>query len=187
MFFLLNRRQKEPSWKQSLKVLLCWLWAYRKCRYQRCKEYSSGRACRVSLWRGCISNLYEAGTSEHGRPSFSLRNQESSSFREERMSKKNHLPQRDFLEPLRGWRVQLLGKSHLIGCCQTGWIHRRAFWIEDLGTRTKDATLLSVDPKGWEGDLFLLYRTRQQKSLLYQQWPRGRLVRGSDQGVDVGN
>ena len=115
------------------------------------------------------------------------RNQESSSFREERMSKKNHLPQRDFLEPLRGWRVQLLGKSHLIGCCQTGWIHRRAFWIEDLGTRTKDATLLSVDPKGWEGDLFLLYRTRQQKSLLYQQWPRGRLVRGSDQGVDVGN
>ena len=39
----------------------------------------------VSLWRGCISNLYEAGTSERGRPSFSLKNQESSSFRKERM------------------------------------------------------------------------------------------------------
>ncbi len=50
-------------------------------------EFMSGWACRVSLWRGCIGSLYEAGTSEHGRPSFSLRNQESSSFREERMSK----------------------------------------------------------------------------------------------------
>ena len=34
-----------------------------------------------------MSDLYEGGTSEHGRPSFGLRNQESSSFREERMSK----------------------------------------------------------------------------------------------------
>jgi hypothetical protein len=31
--------------------------------------------------------MKEAGTSEHGRPSFSLKNQESSSFREERMSR----------------------------------------------------------------------------------------------------